>query len=87
MDIRELTERVDTSIKFLSDMFSARLYRLASARLGVEDYRRLVESKLHTAGELYEFMVNEFREARGFFLELLVIVILIIELVPIFRGK
>jgi hypothetical protein len=38
-------------------------------------------------GELYEFMVNEFREARGFFLEVLVIVILIIELVPIFRGK
>jgi hypothetical protein len=48
LDIRELTERVDTSIKFLSDMFSARLYRMAAAKVGVEDYRRLVDGKLHT---------------------------------------
>ena len=48
---------------------------------------QLVDQKLRTGGELCEFMVNEFREAQGFILELLVIVILIIELVPIFRGK
>ena len=87
LDITELTERADNAIKFLSDMFYARAYRLAAAKVGAGDYRSLVDQKLHIAGELYEFMVNEFREARGFFLELLVIVILIIELVPIFRGK
>ena len=87
LDIRELTERRDTSIKFLSDMFSARLYRLASARLGVEDYRRLVESKLRTAGELYEFMMAQFHEGRAFVMELVIILILIIDLVVIFSGK
>ncbi len=87
LDVTELTERADNAIKFLSDMFYARAYRLAAAKVGAGDYRSLVDQKLHIAGELYEFMVNEFREARGFFLELLVIVILIIELVPIFRGK
>jgi len=87
LDIRELTERVDTSIKFLSDMFSARLYRLAAARLGVEDYRGLVESKLHTAGELYEFMMAQFHEGRAFVMELVIILILIIDLVFLFRGK
>ena len=87
LDITELTERADNAIKFLSDMFYARAYRMAAVRVGAGDYRSLVDQKLRIAGELYEFMVNEFREARGFFLELLVIVILIIELVPIFRGK
>jgi hypothetical protein len=87
LDVTELTERADNAIKFLSDMFYARAYRLAAAKVGAGDYRSLVDEKLRTAGELYEFMVNEFREARGFFLELLVIVILIIELIPIFRGK
>ena len=87
LDVTELTERADNAIKFLSDMFYARAYRLAAAKVGAGDYRSLVDQKLRTAGELYEFMVNEFREARGFILELLVIVILIIELVPIFRGK
>ncbi len=78
---------MDTSIKFLSDMFSARLYRLAAARLGVEDYRRLVESKLHTAGELYEFMMDQFHEGRAFVMELVIILILMIDLVFLFRGK
>ncbi len=87
LDIRELTERVDTSIKFLSDMFAARLYRLAAARVGVDDYRRLVDGKLNTAGELYEFMMDQFHQSRAFVLEVLVVIILIIELVFLFRGK
>jgi hypothetical protein len=87
LDVTELTERADNAIKFLSDMYYARAYRLAASKVGAGDYRSLVDQKLRIAGELYEFMVNEFREARGFILELLVILILIVELVPIFRGK
>ena len=51
LDVMELTERTDNAIKFLSDMFYARAYRMAADRIGVIDYRRLVDSKLHTAGE------------------------------------
>lgn len=87
LDVTELTERADNAIKFLSDMYYARAYRLAAVKVGAGDYRSLVDQKLRTAGDLYEFMVNEFRESRSFLLEVLVIVILIIELVPIFRGR
>ena len=87
LEVTELTERADNAIKFLSDMYYARAYRLAASKVGASDYRSLVDQKLKTAGELYEFMVNEFREARAFLMEALVIVILVIELVPIFRGK
>ena len=87
LDITELSERTDNAIKFLSDMFYARAYQLASAKIGVNDYRHLVDEKQRTAGELYEFMVNEFREARGFILELMVVIILMIEIVFLFRGK
>ena len=86
LDIRELTERVDNSIKFLSDMFSARLYRMAATRIGVPDYRTLVEQKLQSAGELYGFMMDRFYQGRAFVLELMVVIILIIELVYFFRG-
>ncbi len=87
LDIRDLTEKMDTSIKFLSDMFSARQYRMAASRIGVDDYRRLVESKLHTAGDLYTFLMDQFHTSRGFVLELIVIIILVIELVFFFLGK
>jgi len=87
LDITELSERTDNAIKFLSDMFYARAYGVASRKIGVNDYRQIVDEKLRTAGELYEFMVNDFRDARTFVLELMVVIILIIEIVFLFRGK
>ena len=86
LDIRELTEHVDNSIKFLSDMFAARLYYMAAVRIGVPDYRTLVDQKLQSAGELYGFMMDRFYHGRAFVLELMVVVILVIELIFLFRG-
>ena len=45
LDVNELTEHADNAIKFLSDMFSARLYKLAAAKIGVPDYKDLVTAK------------------------------------------
>jgi hypothetical protein len=87
LDVMELTEQIDNAIKFLSDMFYARLYGLIAAKVGVPDYRRLVEQKLRTAGELYRFMVDQFNQSRSFILEFSVVIILIIELIFLFRGK
>jgi len=87
LEVMELTERADNAIKFLSDMFYARAYRLAAAKVGANDYRNLVDQKLKTAGELYHFMVSEFREARAFLMELTIVIILIIELIPVLKVK
>ena len=87
LEVTELTERAENAIKFLSDMFSARLYNLAATKVGVNDYKSLVDQKLETAGNLYSFMIGEFHQARAFLLEVMVVIILIIELVFLFRGK
>ena len=87
LDVRELTEHVDNSIKFLSDMFAARLYRMAAVKIGVPDYKHLVEQKIESAGDLYGFMMDQYHQGRAFILELMVVIILIIELVYLFRGK
>jgi hypothetical protein len=87
LDVNELTEHADNAIKFLSDMFSARLYKLAAAKVGVPDYKDLITQKIHTAEELYRFMVDQFNQSHAFVLELMVVIILIIELVYGFHGK
>jgi hypothetical protein len=87
LDVNELTERADNAIKFLSDMFSARLYKLAAQKVGVPDYKDLVKEKLQTAEDLYRFMVDQFNQSRAFVLELMVVVILIIELIWVFKSK
>jgi hypothetical protein len=86
LEVTELTEHADNAIKFLSDMFSARLYKLAASKVGVPDYKNLVTNKVQTARELYHFMVDQFNQSRAFFLELTVVIILIIELFYLFRG-
>jgi len=87
LDVAELTERADNAIKFLSDMFAARFYRLAAAKIGVPDYKDLVARKLRTAEDLYDSMVEQFNQSRGFFLEATVVLILLIELIFLFKGK
>lgn len=87
LDVTELTERADNAIKFLSDMFAARLYRLAAAKVGVPDYQGLVAEKLKTAEDLHQDMTEQFNESRAFFLEVVVVLILLIELYYAFKGK
>ena len=87
LEVTELTERADNAIKFLGDMFSARLYRLAATKVGVLDYKNLVTQKLRTAEGLYRFMVDQFHQGRAFILELAVVVILVIELGYLFHSQ
>lgn len=87
LDVMELTERTDNALKFLSDMFYARAYQMTAAKVGVNDYRRIVDEKLAVGGELYHHMVSTFRDARMFVLEFLIVLILIIDLIFLFRGK
>ena len=87
LEITELTERTNNALKFVGDMFSARLYKLCASKIGVVEYQALVQDKLQTADDLYDFMIEKFHQARGFLLESVVVVILIIELFYLFRGK
>jgi hypothetical protein len=85
LDVMDLTERIDNSIKFFSDVYYARVYRLAAQRLGVDEYRGLVDEKLSTAGELYEFMVDQFNETRSFVLEVIVGILALLDVIFWFK--
>jgi hypothetical protein len=87
LDVMELTERIDNAIKFVSDVHYARLYRLAATRMGVPDYRDLVEEKLHTVGELYDFMVDQFNEARSFVVEVSIAILALLDVILLLRWK
>lgn len=87
LEVIELTERTNNALKFVGDMFSARLYKMAAAKIGVNDYQALVQEKIHTADELYDFMIEQFHQSRAFLLEFIVVLILIMELFFLFRGR
>jgi len=87
LDIMDLAERTEYAVKFISDTYYARVYRLCSAKIGVDDYKALVNEKLKTAGELYEFMVAQFNERRMFVLEVVVAVLVLLDVILVLRGK
>jgi hypothetical protein len=87
LDIMDLAERTEYAVKFISDTYYARVYNIGASKIGVTDYKTLVDEKLKTAGELYEFMVDQFNERRMFALEVVVAVLVLLDLVALFRAK
>jgi hypothetical protein len=87
LDVMELTEQVDNAIKFVSDIYYARVYGLAAKRMGVPDYRDLVDEKLRAMGRLYEFMMDQFNETRSFVLELAIAVLAVLDVLFLLRGR
>ncbi len=86
LDVMELTERIDNAIKFVSDVYYARVYELAARRMGVTEYRAMVDEKLRTAGELYDFMMDQFTEARSFVLEFAIVILFVLDIVLLVSG-
>ena len=87
LDVMELTERIDNAIKFVSDIYYARVYRVSAKRMGVEDYRTLVDEKLHTLDELYDSMLDRYNETRSFVLELLITILALLDVILLFKGR
>ncbi|HEV2385709.1 MAG TPA: hypothetical protein VGS20_00500, partial [Candidatus Acidoferrales bacterium] len=87
LDVMDLTERIDNAIKFVSDIYYARVYQMAAARMGVPEYHNLVEKKLGTVGELYDFMMDQFTEARSFVLEVLVAILALLDVILLWRYR
>jgi len=87
LDVMDLTERIDNAIKFVSDSFYALVYRTAANRGGVPEYRDLVEKKLATARELYDFMMAQFNETRLFLLEAAITILCLLDVLLLLRGR
>ncbi len=85
LDIMDLAERTEYAVKFISDTYYARVYKVVSSKIGVNDYKALVSDKLKTAGELYEFMVAQFNERRMFALEVVVAVLVALDVILLLR--
>jgi hypothetical protein len=86
IDVRELLDRTENALKFVGDIYAARLFGLVGGRLGLDRWKGHIGDKLHTLDEIYHFAVEQSGIARGEFLELTIIAILVLELILFFLG-
>jgi hypothetical protein len=86
IDVNELTDRTENTLKFVGDIYAARLFWLIASRLGLETWKANVQEKLKTLDDVYRFAVERSSISRGHFMELSVVLILVFELVLILMG-
>lgn len=86
IDVNELTDRTENALKIVGDVYAARVFALAAARLGLGQWKDNVRDKLKTLDDIYRFAVEQTSMARGEFLELAIVLILLFELVLFFAG-
>jgi len=86
IDVNELTDRTENALKFIGDIYAARLFGLVADRLGLETWKANVQEKLETLDDIYRFAVERTSMSRGQFLELTVVLILVLELVLVYMG-
>jgi hypothetical protein len=86
IDVNEITDKTQNALKLVGDIYAARVFNLAAARLGLDRWKASVEDKLETLDDIYRFAVEQVSIVRGHFLELTIILILIFELVLFFLG-
>ena len=87
LEVREITERSDNALRLYGDMFYARAHRVIANRIGVDDFRRIVEAEMAAMREQYQFLMDESGSQRAFLLEAAVVAILVIELVMLLAER
>jgi len=87
IDVNELTDRTENALKIVGDVYAARLFAMAAARLGLNQWKGSVQEKLRTLADIYRFAVEQASMARGEFLEITVVLILVLELVLLLAGS
>jgi hypothetical protein len=86
IDVHELTDHAENALKFVGDVYAARLFSLSAARLGLDRWKASVQEKLTTLEIIYRFAVEQTSIARGEFLELTIILLIVLEVVLVVSG-
>ncbi len=86
IEVNEVTDRTENALKFIGDIYAARLFWLVAERLGLGTWKADLETKLKTLDDIYRFAVEQSAMSRGQFLELTIVLILVLELVLFFMG-
>jgi hypothetical protein len=86
IDVNKMTDRTVNALKFVGDIHAVRLFRLVADRIGPHYVESRCRGKIKTLDNVSRFVVEQSSMARGQFLELTIVLILVFGLVLIVLG-
>jgi hypothetical protein len=79
-----LFERTGNVLKLVGDQYLARVYRLVSTRFHLKEWERNIQRKLEVAEGVYQVLSDQADTHRTEFLEIIVIVLIVLEILLAF---
>lgn len=82
IDISEIVDRITNASKVVGDYYYAIIYRAATDKLHIPDWRRNVDSKLKNLAEFCKLFQGDVNEKRNQMMEFTIVVLIAIEVIP-----
>lgn len=83
LEISELIENVENSMKVVGDFYLAKIFRAALNRFRFRDWQVSVDNKLNNLAEVSKLLHGEVSETRSTIMELIIIFLIAVEVVPL----
>ena len=85
IEIAEIVESVENSLKVIGDLYHATVFRTASNKFRFSDWQNSIDNKLDNLAELCKLLLDNINSKRSQILELVIIALISIELIPFIK--
>ena len=86
IDMARFSDELSNINKFLGDWHLAKIYETAASRFHLADWKRGVEEKLKTVGELHELLKSDHANRWMMALEITIVLLFILDVALLFLG-
>ncbi len=83
LEISELVESAENSLKVVGDFYLANIFRAASNRFRFKDWQSSVDNKLNNLAEVSKLLHSEVNEKRALILESIIVILIALEMIPL----
>jgi len=86
IDLTDITEKIDNSLKVTNDVFYARIYSSALSLFRVQQWEASTKRKIEIASRVYDMMYREIATKRTELLEVIIVLLIAIEILLFLFG-
>jgi len=86
IEFSEFLGRIENSLKTVGDPYLATVFRSSAEQFRFDDWRKSISRKMRTLADITQILQGEVNSKRSHWLEIIIILLIAIELVPMFLA-
>lgn len=86
IEIAEIVESVENSLKVIGDLYHSVVFRSASRRFRFSDWQTSIDNKLKNLADISALLLDNINNRKSHILELTVIALISLELIPLIKN-